>query len=96
MLFAFMFYLTRERGVAADDGCVPRLLFWVYVVAGLGFVGMFLYSGAHSVPRRLADHLPEWQGYARIASVFIVPVVLAASYFVGRLLLRFSRLLSHG
>lgn len=96
MLFAFMFYLTRERGAATPAGGAARLLFWLYVVAGLGFVFMFLYSGVHSVPRRFAEHLPEWQGYARLASLFIVPVVLASGYFVGRFLLRFSRFLSRG
>ncbi len=93
MIFAFMLYISRDRTAPIGRG---GLVFWLYAIGGLGFVFMFLYSGAHSVPRRWAEHLPEWQAYARIASVFIVAVLLAVCYFVVRFLLRFSRFLSHG
>jgi cytochrome c oxidase subunit 1 len=52
---------------------------------------MFLISGAMSIPRRWAVHLPEWHLQAQIASAFAVLIVLAAALFVLRYLTRIGR-----
>lgn len=86
MAFGFMAWLVR-RGDEKLSG-LPGTAFWVYVVGGSGFVLMFLISGAMSIPRRWAVHLPEWHLQAQIASAFAVLIVLAATLFVLRYLTR--------
>jgi cytochrome c oxidase subunit 1 len=93
MIFAFMYHATREGGRTTYE-MADRWALYAYVVAGLGFVAMFLYAGAHSVPRRWAVHLPEWLLYDRIASILAVLVVVTAALFVGRFLARLPRMLS--
>lgn len=89
MAFGFMAWLTRSEGEAFSG--LSGAVFWVYAVAGAGFVLMFLVSGALSVPRRWAVHLPEWHLQAQIASAFAALVVLAAAVFLLRYLARVGR-----
>jgi len=84
MLFGFMYHLARQNSFA--DRWFDRWAFWGFTVGSLGFVFMFLYSGAESVPRRYAEHLPAWVPYDRIASAFVVFVVLSVLVFVLRFL----------
>lgn len=86
MLFGFMYHLTRQSGDSSDRW-FDRWAFWGFMLGALGFVFMFLYSGAASVPRRFAEHLPAWVPYDRIASVFVVVVVASVLIFVLRFLL---------
>lgn len=95
MMLAFMYHMTRRRGIEAEMGA-SRWLLWLYIIGGLGFVAMFLYGGRSSVPRRWAEHLAEWQLYDRIASVFIVLIVVAVLVFVLRFLARLPRFLADG
>lgn len=85
MLFGFMYYLATGGRPGANGG-VDKLAFWGFLVGALGFVFMFLYSGRHSVPRRYAEHLPEWVPYDRLASLFVVLVVVSVLVFVLRFL----------
>lgn len=85
MLFGFMYHLARQSGMATDRW-FDRWAFWGFMLGSLGFVFMFLYSGAASVPRRFAEHLPAWVPYDRIASVFVVVVVASVLIFVLRYL----------
>ena len=85
MLFGFMYYLGKEGKTLPDTG-VDRTAFWSFLVGALGFVFMFLYSGAQGVPRRYAEHLDQWAGYAQLASVFVVLIVAAVLVFVLRFL----------
>lgn len=85
MVFGFMYYLATG-GREAANSVIDRLAFWSFLVGSLGFVFMFLYSGRHSVPRRYAEHLPEWVPYDRIASLFVVLVIAAVLVFVLRFL----------
>lgn len=90
MAFGFMAWLTRGR--AGDTlGGLDRAAFLTYLAGGTGFVLLFLISGAMSVPRRWAVHLPEWHLQAQIASAFAALVVLAAAIFVLRYLARLGR-----
>jgi cytochrome c oxidase subunit 1 len=92
MVFGFMCWLGTNAG--ASEGRADRWAFWCYALGGVGFVVMFLYAGKESVPRRWAVHLPEWIAYDRIASVFVLLVVLAAVVFVLRFLMRVGRIAS--
>jgi cytochrome c oxidase subunit 1 len=89
MVFGFMYYLAK-RGDIAGDSAIDRTAFWSFLVGGLGFVFMFLYSGVQSVPRRFAEHAAQWVGYDQIASIFIALIVLSVLIFVIRFLTRLS------
>lgn len=89
MILAFMYYIANMKAAHTDRWAVLA-----YLVSGLGFVLMFLYAGRHSVPRRWAEHLPEWILYDRIASVFAVFVLLATMFLVIRSLAGLSRQVS--
>lgn len=86
MLFAFMYHLATGGRQNVSTG-TDRTAFWAFLVGALGFVFMFLLSGRHSVPRRYAEHLPEWVPYDRMASLFVVLVIGAVLVFVTRFLL---------
>ncbi len=83
MIFGFMYFLGKQ-GAAMEDRWFDRWAFWGFMLGALGFVMMFLYSGAQSVPRRFAEHLPQWVPYDRIASVFVAVVVISVLVFVLR------------
>lgn len=89
MILAFMYYLTNMKAAHTD-----RWTVLAYLVSGLGFVFMFLYAGRHSVPRRWAEHLPEWILYDRIASVFALFVLLVTIFLVSRFLVSLSHQVS--
>jgi cytochrome c oxidase subunit 1 len=93
MVLGFMYFLAKSDGSQAEN-LADQMSFWIFVLGGLGFVTMFLYSGMASVPRRWATHLPEWIVYDKIASVFAVLVVLAMVVFTIRFLCRLARLVA--
>ncbi|MBW7850611.1 MAG: cbb3-type cytochrome c oxidase subunit I [Rhodospirillales bacterium] len=86
MAFAFMYFLNSEArskdAGAPVDGGLDRLGLGAYLVGGLGFVFVFLYSGQASVPRRWAAHMPEWLDYDRLGALFAAFVVAGAAVFV--------------
>lgn len=90
MQFAFMIYLARGEDVTPQGGDMTAIL---YLLFGLGFVGMFLMGGWASVPRRWATHLPEWLIWDQIASVMAVGVIVLATMFVLKFLTRMPRIL---
>jgi cytochrome c oxidase subunit 1 len=92
ILFGFMYYLLAGETPQASQDVLDRWALNLYAVAGLGFVAMFLYGGRQSVPRRWAEHLPEWLVYDRIASVFSVFILVMAAVFVVRFLAGIPRL----
>lgn len=94
MIFGFMYYLMYETEETPVHDALDRWALRLYTIAGLGFVAMFLYGGRMGVPRRWAAHLPEWVALDRIASVFAVLVVLAATLFVFRFFARALRLVT--
>jgi len=85
MGLGFMLWLARTYG-RAGESWVDRVAFWIYALAGLGFVAAFLYGGRVGTPRRYAEHLPEWVPYDRIGSLFAVLVILTTAVFVIRFL----------
>jgi cytochrome c oxidase subunit 1 len=64
----------------AQETRLSRIAAWLYGLGGAGFLLMFFFSGANSVPRRFAVHLPEWQGFAQVAVVFVVILALALAW----------------
>jgi cytochrome c oxidase subunit 1 len=81
MAFGFSAWLVKDRAQAGQSA-LDRFAFGAYAMGGAGFVLMFLWSGASSIPRRWAVHYPEWQFQDKIASAFAVVVVLATCVFV--------------
>lgn len=89
MLIAFMFYIIESKG--HKETAFDRSSVWLYGGAGLAFSFMFLFSGANSVPRRWAVHLPEWVPLGQLASVFGVMVFLTMTVLVLRFLARLGQ-----
>ena len=58
--------------------------FWIYLIGGAGFVLVFLTSGAASIPRRWAEHLPQWVLQSQLGAIFGALIVAGAAVFVGR------------
>lgn len=83
MAFGFATWLVRDRmqdGMSALD----KLIFRAYVAGGTGFVLVFLWSGASSIPRRWAVHYEQWQFQSQLATGFALVVVLATLMLVLR------------
>lgn len=85
MVFGFMAWLTRKEKEEPFTG-VSLWAFFAYFFGSIGFVLVFLLSGAASIPRRWAVHLPEWIGYDHAGTLFGTIVILGALVFVLRYL----------
>ena len=90
MIFAVMIHLAQGEDVATRGGDLTALL---YLGFGLGFVTMFLLGGWASVPRRWAEHLPEWQIWDQVASVMAAGVIALTTVFVAMFLARIPAIL---
>ncbi len=79
MSFGFMAWLVRSPN-ASEEGLsgLDRMAFGSYILGGAGFTLLFLISGATSIPRRWAVHLPDWVLQDQISTWFGVLVVLSA------------------
>lgn len=86
MAFGFMAWLVRGRQPEAMSG-LDKAGFGVYLSGAVGFVLVFLISGAASVPRRWAVHMQDWLLQDRIGTVFALLIVVGAAIFVVRYLL---------
>jgi cytochrome c oxidase subunit I len=85
-VFAYMYHLIGVRS-GRRETLVSRAAAWLYGVGGAGFVIMFLLSGALSVPRRYAEHLPAWQTPDRISIVFVSVLAVALLWLGGEVVL---------
>lgn len=83
MLFGVMYYISNQ---ASRHKSIDGIVFWFYVVAGVAFSFGFLTSGYNSIPRRWAQHLPEWVAFSQTSSVFAAIVAVAALIFALRFL----------
>ncbi len=90
MIFALMLYFVRDEDVTPRGGDLEAMLFGLF---GLGFVAMFLVGGWASVPRRWAEHLPEWMIWDQIGSVMALGVIALTTLFVVRFLAHLPALL---
>ena len=83
MLFGFMYYLIQKEHITT---WFDKTAFWIYALAGTGFAITFLLSGQASVPRRWAQHLPEWVVYSEYASILAAGVALGCLMFTAKIL----------
>jgi len=99
MLLGFMFYMINGDDPASSHDkstlitykpmtFFDRSAVWVYTLGSIGFSLMFLVSGKASVPRRWAEHLPEWLVYSEIATAFGALIVLAMLIMVTKIVVR--------
>ena len=85
--WAYLYHLVTELANARESG-LSKVAAWLYGVGAAGFLVMFFLSGANSVPRRFAVHLPEWQGFARTAVPFVVVLALGIGWLALEVLTR--------
>jgi len=87
MAFGFMAWLARGQRTADQHMTgLDKAAFGTYVLGAAGFTIVFLISGAMSIPRRWAVHLPEWQFQDQIATFFGLLTLIAATFFVVKFL----------
>ncbi|MEO9514443.1 MAG: cbb3-type cytochrome c oxidase subunit I [Paracoccaceae bacterium] len=90
MAFGFATWLVKDHSQKVMSG-LDKLVFRAYVAGGVGFVLIFLWSGASSIPRRWAVHYEEWQLQSQLASMFALVVVLATTGLMIRYALGLMR-----
>ena len=83
MAFGFAAWLVKDQTQQVMSG-LDKLVFRAYMLGGAGFVLIFLWSGASSIPRRWAVHYEDWQLQSQLASAFALVVVLATTALVVR------------
>jgi len=88
--FAYMYFLVSDRS-GKQESAVSRVAAWLYGIGGAGFVLMFLLSGALSVPRRFAEHIPAWQLPDQISVGFVSLLALALLWLGGEIFLRLGK-----
>jgi cytochrome c oxidase subunit 1 len=74
MILAFSDHLGQEGSKITERMGLTKLTVALIVLGGYGFLMMFYYGGAHSVPRRYAHYpqeVSQGAGMARAALVFI-------------------------
>ncbi|EBA17367.1 heme-copper respiratory oxidase family protein [Roseobacter sp. SK209-2-6] len=90
MAFGFMAWLVRGKTIS-EMGTLDQAAFGTYLAGAAGFVAVFLFSGAASIPRRWAVHYEQWLTHDRIGTLFGVLVVLATLVFVVRFVVGLGR-----
>jgi len=99
MLLGFMFYMingddpttsaTESKPIAYKPMTFfDRSAVSMYTLGSIGFSLMFLLSGKASVPRRWAQHLPEWVVYSEYATIFGALIVLAMLIMVLKITIK--------
>ena len=69
MIIGFIYYFSKYEGRQTENR-FDRVTLISYVAFFIGLVGTFLYSGSISVPRRWAEHMPEWILSSQMGAVF--------------------------
>ncbi|GBD41338.1 Cytochrome c oxidase subunit 1 [bacterium HR39] len=85
MAFGFLLRLAAGERFRSFTG-FDRTALVLYLAGGIGLVLTFLISGAASIPRRFAVHLPDWQPLALIGAVAASLTVAGALLVVLRAL----------
>ncbi len=86
MAMGFMYYITQNDGSGID-----RAALWAFIVGGFGFVFTFLWAGKESVPRRFAEHQPEWMGVDSLGATFAALTIVGVAIFAVRFLTRLGQ-----
>ncbi|AAV97318.1 heme-copper respiratory oxidase family (plasmid) [Ruegeria pomeroyi DSS-3] len=90
MAFGFMAWLVRGKAISEMVG-LDRVAFYTYLAGASGFILVFLFSGAASIPRRWAVHYEDWLTHDRIGTAFGALVVMGTLLFVLRFVARLGR-----
>jgi cytochrome c oxidase subunit 1 len=75
MILGMVYHICQEIAPLPENPGRSKLILTLLCLGGYGFLLMFYYAGAHSVPRRYAtypDLLPQGVASAQVASGFIV------------------------
>ncbi|WP_286228844.1 cbb3-type cytochrome c oxidase subunit I [Neobacillus mesonae] len=83
MIFGFMYYFNKTEGTQKQTG-TDQFAIAIYFLFFSGLAGSFLYAGKISVPRRWAEHLPEWTGSDQVGAICGAFVIIAAVIFTTR------------
>lgn len=92
MLLGFATFLTQGRSPESESGAAP-VGASLYLLGGTIFVLAFLAGGSDGVPRRYAEHLPEWLPYDRIGATGAMIIIIGAALLVVRTLARIPTIL---
>lgn len=94
MIIGFASHLGVELSGMPENRLVRRSIVTLFLIGGYGFVLMFFWAGAHSVPRRYAiyPHLLSWGTHdARVSVVFIGIFILGLLLFLWETFRRYLK-----
>jgi cytochrome c oxidase subunit 1 len=83
MILAFAYHFSQKVAKVPESTKLAKIVIALLVPGGYGFLLMFYYAGAHSVPRRYAFYpgeVAQGTSYARLSLLFIG--LLLAGVFV--------------
>lgn len=83
MIFGFMSYFNHQEGKIKENSW-DLFSIVLYFTFFLGLCGSFLYAGRISVPRRWAEHLPEWVFSDQIGAFCGILIIGASLIFTIR------------
>ena len=86
-VWAYFYHLTGELS-GRHDRFASKIAAWMYGLGGLGFVLTLFLSGAAGVPRRYAEHLPEWQIFAKVGTPFVIALGLGIGWLAVEMFAR--------
>jgi cytochrome c oxidase subunit 1 len=81
-VWAYLFYLIDDLS-GIHEWASTKIAAWLYGLGGVGFILMFFFAGAHSVPRRYAIHLANWHIYAEIAVPFVLLLAISLLWLIA-------------
>lgn len=81
-VWAYLYYLINDLS-GVQEWVSSKIAAWLYGVGGVGFVLMFFFAGADSVPRRYSTYLDDWKIYAEIAVPFVVLIGISLLWLMA-------------
>jgi cytochrome c oxidase subunit 1 len=81
-VWGYLFYLIDDLS-GIHEWASTKIAAWLYGLGGVGFILMFFFGGAHSIPRRYAVHLPNWHLYAEIAVPFVLLLAISLLWLIA-------------
>jgi len=97
MIMGVVYHICQETAPLPESPGRSKLILTLLCVGGYGFLLMFYYAGAHSVPRRYANYpnlLPQGVTAAQIASVFVVIFLAGLLLYIWETGLRWRKAFS--
>lgn len=91
MIIGFIYYFSKYEG-KRKEGTIDKITFVSYVLFFLGLAGTFLYAGKTSVPRRWAEHLPEWVLSSQLGAVAGALILTTTSIIFVRFIMNLSHI----